>query len=140
MLPASLMLFSKSSDTYRTIFLSFGPVLFSLGDAAITLGGQPPAYWRNDFENALESNPIGWWFLAIHPLLFVAAILAWISCFTLAIHLLKEPYDRYVSLFVAFSHAFGISTWLFPTRFGTISVVAVFVLLRIALIPAWDKQ
>ncbi len=121
-------------------WLCVGPVAFCLLDGAVTLGGQPAAYWRGQFAAAVEHNPVGWWLLRGHPALYGAALLAWVALFAGLILLLPGRWARGVSLVVLFGHTLGVATWFAGTiPYGWLLCVPLFFLAAEVMGWTWKR-
>jgi hypothetical protein len=104
-------------------------VLLSLTDWALTLAGQPAAYWAGDYSQANELSPTFHNLLGGHPALFVLGVLAWVASFVALIVLLPNTPAVMLSLAVAFGHANGAASWLrgaypYQARIGLVCLTA----------------
>ena len=81
-------------------------------DVALTLAGQPPAYWQGRYDAAVELNPPACWALRQHPLLFAAGGLVWLGAVSAALLLLPRGAARAAALAVVFGHTVGAASWL----------------------------
>jgi hypothetical protein len=100
------------SNWRRAVGLCGPAVLLSLADWALTLAGQPAAYWAGDYSRAYELSPTFHWLLAAHPALFLAGVLAWVGVFAALILLLPDPPAAMLSVAVAFGHTNGAASWV----------------------------
>ena len=62
----------------RRIWLYCPVVALLITDVALTLSGQPAAYWAGDYAVAIESNPVVRPLLAHAPDAFLAATMIWL--------------------------------------------------------------
>ena len=88
------------------------PAFFVALDAAVTLAGQPDAYWTGGYEQVNEISPHFAFLLRVHPLALVAGNVLWIGAFSLAIALLPRVPSLAVSLGFAVAHAANAFNWL----------------------------
>jgi hypothetical protein len=95
----------------RKACLAFPACMFSMVDSAVTLAGQPAAYW-SDPTQFRESNPLFAGLLASGPGWFLAGEVLWDLLIVAAVLLLP----RFLSLWAAgafvVGHGFGVLTWL----------------------------
>ena len=97
---------------WRRLWLCLPPALFTLIDYAVTVRGQPDAYWSGDYDAAFEGNPVVRWCMTAHPWLFHGLTFVWIASFSAFIVKTPRPFARLASLAIAFSHAYCVSTWM----------------------------
>ena len=119
-------------------WLCLPPVLFALIDYLITMAGQPVEYWAGDYDAALESNPIVRWCMTVHPSLFHGLSLVWIVGFAAVIVKTPRPVARFVSLAIAFGHAFCIGTWVFEGGDGFLRSIALCIACTIVCVMALE--
>lgn len=81
-------------------------------DVALTLGGQPAAYWAGDYDQASEMAPVGLALLRYHPLAFAAAAIGYAALFSLAIRFLPAWMALWISLGYLIAHTSGANSWL----------------------------
>src|SRR5262249_7791876 len=93
-------------------WLWIAPVLLCLLDQALTLCGQPSAYWAGDYNKADEGNPIARWCLEQHPAVFAAETILWIALFGSLVAVLPWQLAKTVSLGVALGHIVGSDMWI----------------------------
>jgi hypothetical protein len=94
------------------VALALLPAAVCLLDVALTLHGQPAAYWQGDYSQANEGNPLPRLFLEAHPLAFVAGVVGWVVfCVTF---LLVAPRRLAILAWQALllGHTVGASSWL----------------------------
>jgi hypothetical protein len=110
------------------------PLVLASLDAALTLAGQPPEYWRGDYARVNELSPTFNQLLAIHPLAFVAGFIGWLLAFTCLILLFPRTLALATSIAVAIGHTWGATTWLlYRFDYGYQACNALFILTAIAL-------
>jgi hypothetical protein len=120
------------------VWLCVGPLLFCLLDGAVTLHGQPAAYWAGQYDQAVEWNPLVRWFMVRHPLLLLAGACGWVLLFSSLILLLPDNTARVVAFLVQLDHTIGAASWL--TRFGALGwagCVALFLVSRAVMEVTW---
>ncbi len=93
----------------RFLGLCLPPVAFGLLDATLTLAGQPAAYWGGAYAQVAEASPTFNHLLAMHPLAFVAGILAWMAVF---VGILPDTLALIACIAVTLGHTVGAATWL----------------------------
>jgi hypothetical protein len=121
-------------------WLCAGPAAFCLLDAAVTLAGQPAAYWQGDFAAAVEFNPAGLWLLRWHPAVFGAALLAWLVLFAGLILWLPGGWARGLSLAVLFGHTLGLASWAVGRApYGWLVCVGLFLLAAEVMAWTWKR-
>ncbi len=121
----------------------FLPVaLFAGVDGLITLWGQPSEYWSEGYFQIHEANPLGYWLLSIHPLVFAAAGVPYLLLVASTILILPKRWAIGVAVVLTGSHAFGVCAWcevLFsPPMFVWLTVIGV--LLAYGLWGLWLRQ
>jgi len=102
----------KNMGRSGRFWLLTAPVLLCLLDNALTLCGQPAAYWAGDYIKADEGNPIALWCLKQHPAAFAAESLLWIALFGSLVVVLPWQLAKTVSLGVALGHIVGSAMWI----------------------------
>jgi hypothetical protein len=120
------------------IWLCVAPLLFCLIDGAVTLHGQPAAYWAGQYDQAIEWNPLVRWFMVQHPLLLLLGACGRIFSFCALILLLPDNMARVVAFLVQLEHTIGAASWL--TRFGMpgwAGCVVLLLLSRVVLETTW---
>lgn len=115
------------------------PVVMVVVDAALTLWGQAPEYWSGGYSFVREDNPIAYWFLQLHPIVFVLGVILWTVSFTAAIHRLPIKLARVTAFALMFGHALGASSWLWQWRFGPVAVLGLFLAARALDRLIWDS-
>ncbi len=80
-------------------------------DIIFTLLGQSPKYWEN-YQLAVDGNPLALFFLLIHPLLFLFFSLIWVSIVTCLIKVLRFPWFIFLGIAVILGHLWGSVTWV----------------------------
>lgn len=123
--------------------LAVPPAVMYLLDMALTLWGQPAAYWAGGEPR--EANPAAWWLLRAGPLAFVAVALAWLAAFCAVLCLWRHPWARVAAFLLTVAHALGAASWLWRLGWGGMaSAVALLVCAERLLSwswsgPAWTK-
>jgi hypothetical protein len=102
----------------RRLWLCLPPAVFALIDYAVTMRGQPEAYWSGNYDAVNEGNPVVRWCMTAHPALFHGLTFVWIAAFSAFIVKTPRPLARFASLAIAFSHAFCIGTWMYEAPDG----------------------
>lgn len=96
---------------HQRLWLCLPPLILCTFDGGLTLLGQSPGYWL-DYSLVDELNPVGRWFLGLHPLAFAAALALWGVSFSVAITCLPQRAAFLASLGITLAHALGGATWL----------------------------
>lgn len=107
------------------------PVILALIDGAVTLYFQPEGYWLGDRSQALDSNPIVWLALRIHPLLLIPGYLGWFGLIALLIGFTPAWIGLRIHVLLVLGHTIAISGWL--VRFGEREIALVFAIAFLAL-------
>ncbi|TET48846.1 MAG: hypothetical protein E3J64_10445 [Anaerolineales bacterium] len=94
------------------VWLCLPPVLAGLVDLAVTLLGQPAAYWEGNLWAAREGAPHGMWLFNQHQLAFPLAFAGWIVIYCAAIVLLPRRLVRVAAVAVTVGHVSGANSWL----------------------------
>jgi hypothetical protein len=97
----------------RRPWLCLPPALICCVDQALTLLGQPGAYWAGAYEQTLEGSPHGFILLTIHPAAYVIAASGYLIGFCLAILWLPRFLARVLAAGLVIGHCWGASTWLY---------------------------
>jgi len=74
--------------------------------------GQSPAYWAGAYIEANELNPLGHWFLSIHPLAFIAYNLGVIALLTLTILIIPNMPAKIIATSFVIVRATGADDWM----------------------------
>ena len=93
-------------------WLCLPPMLAGLVDLAVTLLGQPAAYWEGNLGAAREGAPHGMWLFHQHYLAFPLAFAGWIAIYCAAILLLPRGLARLTAVAVTIGHASAGNSWL----------------------------
>ncbi|HEV3258614.1 MAG TPA: hypothetical protein VG013_17190 [Gemmataceae bacterium] len=120
------------------LWLPLLPATVCLADVALTLHGQPAAYWQGDYHSALEGNPLPRVFLEAHPLAFVCLVAGWVASVGLVALAAAPRWAAAGCLAVAAGHTVGAVSWLLrgrPDRLG-LAVGLLFAVVALAL-PTW---
>ena len=96
----------------RQLWLFAPAGLLLAADIALTLTGQPPAYWAGDYATAAEANPIAYPLLLRSPWLFVGGTFVWGLSLAAVILAWRHPAAAWVAVLAAVGHAIGGSSWL----------------------------
>jgi hypothetical protein len=117
------------------------PIAVCLADVGLTLQGQPTEYWRGNYAEANEGNPLPRLFLEVHPLAFVALVLAWIAGFTAVILLIRRRWAVLVCLVIILGHTVGTLSWLLRNRpFGHWFAVLFLLTVVVLALPTWRAR
>jgi len=107
-------------------------------DVALTLAGQPAAYWDGDRDAVREANPVWWYFLNLGPAPFLAAALSWALAFTAILILWRHSWTRVMAFLLTLGHAIGAGTWLWPHGLaGKVAAVALLLVAERLLSWSW---
>jgi hypothetical protein len=109
----------------RRLWLCLPPVAFALIDYVVTMRGQPAHYWTGDYDAAQEENPLVRWCMTTHPSMLHGLTFVWLASFSAVILKTPRAFARFVSLAIAFSHAFCAGTWLYDGVDGFYVALAV---------------
>jgi hypothetical protein len=112
---------------FRRVRLWVAPIVCCALDAALTLIGQPDAYWAGERGEANEANPLGRLLLHWHPLAFAAGALAAMLFYALLLERLPWNLSRVTSFVILFSHSMAAAMWC----------VVLFDLLGYVIATAW---
>jgi hypothetical protein len=104
--------------------LCAGIVIFRSLDYGLTLSCQPSTYWAGSYGCANERSVILCWCLQQHPLVFVAAALLFMGCFSLLILCWPRQPAELIAAAVMISHVYGVATWTFSTICGPVLCVS----------------
>lgn len=97
---------------HQRLWLAFPPALLCVADAALTLRGQPSAYWQGDFSQVLEFNPLGHVLLTYHPWAFAVGVAVYLVFFQLLMQLLIRRWVILLSFALTLGHVIGGAGWL----------------------------
>jgi hypothetical protein len=112
-------------------------ILLILADAAVTFLFQPSIYWTGAYQDYEEISPLGSAILRIHPAAFIAFILVWVAIVLLIVALVREPWNRVVSLAVIIGHTAGIYGWLDGRSYW--STIPIFIAVAALTILCWRQ-
>lgn len=101
-----------SMSLSQRMWLCLPAAAFAFLDGTLTLLGQPYAYWRGEYDQANEFNPVGWVCLYWHPLAFVAAVLCWMCLIVAAGVFLPRRWAIPFVFLVYVGHTLGAASWL----------------------------
>lgn len=79
-------------------------------DGIVTLVGQGPSYWQS-YRNVNEASP-AYFFLAIHPLVYVGGGLLYLALCYWLVSRLRHPLNMMLAVALTVGHSWGSSTWL----------------------------
>jgi hypothetical protein len=96
----------------RLIGLGLPCLLPWMLDVALTLYGQPAAYWAGDYARTTEWAAFYRRLYAVHPAAGVGGHLLWVGLVGGLLVLLPEAPAVVFALAVAFGHTWGASTWV----------------------------
>jgi len=97
------------------LWLCLPVILTCLMDVAVTLSGQPAAYWISSYRVVNEANPVSYWFLTMHPLAFVLYSIYILLIVSLLIIALPEIASKTISVFYTIGSAKAIYFWMVGT-------------------------
>jgi hypothetical protein len=86
--------------------------LWLAADVALTLAGQPNDYWKGDYTNAVEANPLAYPILARGPWPFLLLAAVWAMLIGVAVACLSHQLAGWFVFLAAVVHAVGGGTWL----------------------------
>lgn len=96
----------------RLIGICLVPILLAMLDGAVTLIGQPEAYWQGDYSKALEGTP-GFRALLTHgPIVYAAGLAVWVLAFVGMILMLPSTLALAVCLQFTLGHTLGAFSWI----------------------------
>jgi hypothetical protein len=96
----------------RRLWLLLPALCLYSADVALTVIGQPAAYWGGDYSQAVEHNPLAHPLLSWHPALFVGVALGWAVAFGTVVMLWRNRLSDWFAILLALGHAVGGSSWL----------------------------
>ncbi|MEI7686133.1 MAG: hypothetical protein WCL32_14000 [Planctomycetota bacterium] len=124
----------------RRAWLCVSAIVPCLLDVAVTMHGQPAAYWSGDYFAALECNPLPRIILWLGPWPFAVAVLAWLAFIGAAISFLPWPMAIVVSFIVATLHGLGAGSWMFSFGWmGAAAAVGVLVFVEQLMSFCWQR-
>jgi hypothetical protein len=97
------------------LWLCLPVILTCLMDVAVTLSGQPAAYWISSYRVVNEANPVSYWFLTIHPLAFILYNIYELFVVSLLIIALPEIVSKLISVFYTIGSAKAVYYWMVGT-------------------------
>lgn len=107
-------------------------------DTAVTLQGQPSAYWQGDYSAAIEWNPLPRLLLWLGPWPFIVGVVAWILGFCLAICIVPRPMAIVIAFAAAVLHGIGAGSWMFRYGWiGSLAAVAVLIFVERLMNLCW---
>ena len=112
-------------------------VLVAVADATITLYLQTSTYWLGLFSTAAENNPLGAFFLRLHPLAFIGFMFIWVSLIVALGLCLRQPWSTVAGLTVLLGHTAGIFGTL--KRFGFVAALSTFLLVALITTFCWRR-
>jgi hypothetical protein len=125
----------------RRPWLFVPPLACYLGDVAVTLAGQPGAYWAGDRACAVEANPVARWLLLQSPWLFLGVAALWAATFTTLILLWRHPLAAVLAFLLTLFHAVGMATWVVGHgMIGVLGAVATLVAAERLFSWAWGQD
>ena len=96
----------------NTLWLLLPPIALCSLDFGLTLYGQSDNYWQSNFHAVIEGSPSFARYLSIHPLVFIAAVILWITLFSALILLLPERFALTLVVAIVIGHMAGAASWL----------------------------
>jgi hypothetical protein len=93
------------------LWLCLPPVVLCLLDGAITLYGQPAAYWTGGYTMVREGNPLAAWLLTVHPLAFAASAVPYLFLVLILICFLPRRGAVVVAVLVSLAHLLALAIW-----------------------------
>ncbi len=115
----------------RRLWMCIPILLPYLADVCLTLIGQPSAYWGSGYQYVDETNPLGYWLLHLHPLLFINFQVLVFCGYLLLIALLPVKWSKLLMVYLTMAHTYAAYGWLkyvlqvnYFVRFGLILVPA----------------
>ena len=96
----------------QRIGLCLAPLLPKILDTTLTLAGQRAAYWRGDYSQVAEANPLMRWVLEQHPLGFVAVSLVGMVFYAWLLYWMPRDFGKLVAFIIIFVHTYGAVSWV----------------------------
>ncbi len=124
-------------------WLCCAPAALIALDVALTLRGQPPEYWRGQYDTARELNPPACWALRQHPALFAALGLLWLGTVCALVLRLPRRLARALALLTVCGHTCGAASWLAVGdggAHGWVLAALLFVLAYALLTWSWRRE
>jgi hypothetical protein len=81
-------------------------------DVALTLAGQPHAYWDGAYSQAIEGNPLAHPILVCGPWVFAGLAAAWAVILGVLVVCWSHALPRWFAVGETVTHAIGGCTWL----------------------------
>jgi hypothetical protein len=104
--------FLKSPFAKGRLWLCLPVAIACVIDVIASMLGQSPAYWAGAYIEANELNPLGRWFLSIHPLAFIAYNLGVIVLLTLTVLIVPNMPAKIIATSFVIFRAAGVEDWL----------------------------
>jgi hypothetical protein len=134
--------FARAAARIRNpLWLPLLPAAVCLADVALTLAGQPAAYWRGDYAAVNEGNPLPRLFLERHPLAFAAGVAAYLAGLTAFALLAPRRWAAAACLALVCGHGIGAAAWLLrlgPAGLGLAAALAP--ALAVLAVPTWRAR
>lgn len=125
----------------QRLWLALPPVGLCLADAALTLWSQSPDYWRGDYAQVLEFNPLGHVLLASHPLAFAGGIAVYVVLVLALLLGLTRRWAVLLAFALSVGHAIGAAGWLAREGFaGFLIAVGLIVAAERLVGLSWRKS
>ena len=118
-----------------------GPILAGLTDLAITLSFQKANYWKGDYVDVIEANPLMRFFLEVHPAMVIPPMLVWFVLISFFLLFLPAGFSLRLQVFLVTAHLIAVSGWLLRlgdwSWFQIVSFVLVASLLNLLMLKPW---
>ena len=109
-------------------------------DVALTLLGQPDAFWQGDYGLAVEGNPLAYPLLAYSPWLFAGAALVWGVLFSAVVLLWHHRAAEWLAVLNTVGHTFGGACWLaWPGAVGWVFAALYLVAVSLGIRWCWRR-
>ena len=129
----------KINSPKDKLWLCLPAIVAGILDLIVTLLGQPDKYWRGSYNMVSEANPIGHWFLRMHPLSFVCYDFAELAIICIMIIVLPAIISKSLSVFYTIGSAKAFYNWMYGLlHLGLVSNLML-IIPTIALVYSFGK-
>ena len=93
-------------------YLILAAIVPYAGDIAMTLFGQPAAYWSGEPEAINEANPVAHLILSVHPAAFVIGATLYGGAIAALIYFVPRIIGWWMSVAALLAHSGGMKSWI----------------------------
>jgi hypothetical protein len=118
------------------------PLALCVLDFALTLHGQPRAYWQGNVGAVREASPEVRRLLVVGPFAVTGALLLWILAIATLLLLLPRAAAMFLAVGVTLGHTLGAASWISRWAFGYQSGLGLCLLAACGLVAAilWEEK